>query len=333
MLHHTRRWNRSHLEELHGAWLNGIGVLVWESVFGAWVGWNARDRALLRAMLPLQRRYAGLLATGEWTPLVAASADTRVVASRWSDGETELWALANRGEAYAGLVGELEVELPAGGIAAFVGSECVMVAGGGDPSFPAREAVRVVAPVVRVGSVPDGFVEVPHGPRVTSTFRVRETGLYGETPFVEAWKPLPPRLHAFAEVERDAVAAQRFAIARLEVPGTGGVPLTDLTLAEARLYAAAAGARLPTEDEWQLAAEADLLERRGPLVWNWTESEHSDGRTRFAILKGGADWKAEGSDWYVDGGEQTPTFSLKLLLAGPLQASSNIGFRLAVDLP
>ena len=51
-----------------------------------------------------------------------------------------------------------------------------------------------------------------------------------------------------------------------------------------------------------------------PLVWNWTESEHTDGRTRFAILKGGSDWKAEGSDWYVDGGPQAPAYSLKLLL-------------------
>jgi hypothetical protein len=333
MLHHTRRWNRSHLVELHSAWLNGAGMLVWENVFGAWVGWNERDKALLRAMLPLQRRYAELLATGEWTPLAASSPDARVVASRWRGGETTLWALANRGDAYAGPVGELEVDLPAGGIAAFVGSECAMVAGGGDASFPAREATRVAAPVACVGAVPDGFVEVPWSARVTTAFRVRETGAYAETPFVEEWKPLPPRLHAFAEVEREAVAAPRLAIARLEVAAAGGVPLTGLTLDEARVYAAAAGARLPTEDEWQLAAEAGLLERRRPLVWNWTESEHADGRTRFAILKGGSDWKAEGSDWYVDGGEQEPGYSLKLLLAGPLQASSRIGFRLAVELP
>ena len=51
MLHHTRRWNRDHAEELHSAWLNGVGVLVWENVFGAWVGWNERDKELLRAML------------------------------------------------------------------------------------------------------------------------------------------------------------------------------------------------------------------------------------------------------------------------------------------
>ena len=122
MLHHTRRWNRDHAEELHSAWLNGVGMLVWENVFGAWVGWNDRDKALLRAMLPVQRQYAELLATGDWTPLAAASPDARVVASRWADGETTLWALANRGDAYEGAVGELEVEIPAQGIAAFVGS-------------------------------------------------------------------------------------------------------------------------------------------------------------------------------------------------------------------
>jgi formylglycine-generating enzyme len=77
-----------------------------------------------------------------------------------------------------------------------------------------------------------------------------------------------------------------------------------------------------------------LLERLEPLVWNWTESEHSDGRTRFAILKGGSDWLPQGSDWYVDGGPQDAGYSLKLLLLGAGMARSpSIGFRLAVDLP
>jgi len=332
MLHHTRRWNRHHTEELHSAWLNGVGILVWENVFGAWVGWNERDKALLRAMRPVQREYADLLATGEWTPLAAASPDTRVVASRWTDGTTTLWTLANRGGDYAGPVGELEVEVPAGGIVAFLDSEQLSVAGGADASFPARQARRVHPPVVRADTAPEGFATVEPRP-LTAVFRRRETDGYGEAPFVEEWKPLPPRLHDFVEVERPAPRG-RFAIAVHEVADETGRPLTGLDLPAARAYAAAAGARLPTEDEWQLAAEAGLLERLEPLVWNWTESEHSDGRTRFAILKGGAAWRTVGSDWYVDGGPQEPAYSLKLLLLGAGMAGSpSIGFRLAVDLP
>jgi hypothetical protein len=324
MLHHTRRWNRDHLEELHSAWLNGVGMLVWENVFGAWVGWNDRDKGLLRAMLPVQREYAELLATGDWTPLAAASQDARVVASRWTDGGTTLWALANRGDAYEGPVGELEVEIPAQGIAAFVGSELLMVAGGGDTSFPVRETIRTPVPVVRVATVPEGFAAVEPRP-LTAVFRRRETGTYGEAPYIEEWKPLPPRLHDFVELERPAPRG-RFAISVRDVR-------TGLDLAEARALAASLGARLPTEDEWQLAAEAGVLDLSGPRVWNWTESEHSDGRTRFAILKGGSEWKAEGSEWYVDGGPQDPRYSLKLLLlGGGLARSPNIGFRLAVDL-
>ncbi len=139
---------------------------------------------------------------------------------------------------------------------------------------------------------------------------------------------------------RKPAAAARYAIGVREV--TNGelgredapdAPATGVDLAEARAYARSVGARLPTEDEWQLAAEAGLLGRAEPLVWNWTESEHTDGRTPFAILKGGSAWQAEGSDWYVDGGPRDARYSLKLLLpGGGLGRSTRIGFRLAVDL-
>ena len=328
MLHHTRRWNRSHAEELRSAWLNGVGVLVWENVFGSWVGWNERDRGLLRGMVDVQRRWSHLLTHGEWTPLAARSDDLQVVGSSWRLGDEELWALANRAdEPFEGDVAlggrSLPFSLPPLGLAA-VTPAGVAVFGGGSAEYPARETVRFDAPEARVAAVPDGFVAVEPAPS-RARFRRRETGVYGEVPYVEEWKPLPPRLHDFVEVDRPAPRG-RFAIAVREEPVTG------LSLAEARAYAAAHGARLPTEDEWQLAAAAGLLERNEPLVWNWTESEHSDGRTRFAILKGGSAFRAEGSEWYVDGGPQPPEFSLQLLLAGPLQRSPNIGFRLAVDL-
>jgi sulfatase modifying factor 1 len=341
MLHHTRRWNRDHTEELHSAWLNGVGMLVWENVFGTWVGWNERDKALLRAMLPVQRRFADLLATGEWTPLAAHAGGVPpvVVASRWSTGATTLWAVANGSdEPFSGSLdgADFDVSLPPRGIAAYVGSEQVMVAPAEQRAeFPARLPARVPAPVIVVDAAPDEFVEAPAPPeRITVRFRRRETGTYGEAPYVEEWKPLPPRLHDFVEVERETVASPRFAIGKREVPAATGAPLTGLDLREARAYAESVGARLPTEDEWQLAAEAGLLERAEPFVWNWTESEHTDGRTRFAILKGGSAWRAEGSEWYVDGGPQEPRYSLKLLLlGGGLARSPRIGFRLAVDLP
>jgi len=65
-------------------------------------------------------------------------------------------------------------------------------------------------------------------------------------------------------------------------------------------------------------------------VWNLTESEHSDGRTRFLMLKGGSAYQPSGSQWYFDGGPQEPEFAAKYLLPGlGLGRSTSIGFRVA----
>ncbi len=67
-------------------------------------------------------------------------------------------------------------------------------------------------------------------------------------------------------------------------------------------------------------------------VWEWTESERSDGHTRFAIIRGGSWFRAEGSLWYVPGGPQPCTTHTKLLLLAPgLDRSATIGFRCAAD--
>jgi hypothetical protein len=331
MLHATRRWNRDHTDELHSSWLNGTGMLVWEVVFGVWVGWSERDKSLLRTMVDVQRRHARLLVHGEWTPLAASSNDLDLVGSRWTlDGST-LWTLVNRSERrFAGVVDlggeEVEVDVPARGIVAREPDGTTVVSADASPAFPARPTNRVAAPTVAAGEVPSGMAACEALGEQLAVFRRRETGTYGEAPYVEEWKPLPPRLHDFVEVERPP-GRGRFAIAVHEEG------LTNVTLDEAREHAAAKGARLPTEDEWQAAAAAAVIERSSPRVWEWTESEHRDGRTRFAILKGGSDFAATGSDWYVDGGDVRPERSLKLLLVGGrLQRSPSIGFRLAVDL-
>jgi formylglycine-generating enzyme required for sulfatase activity len=146
-------------------------------------------------------------------------------------------------------------------------------------------------------------------------------------------------------------------------------PVVYVDLDDARAYAKWAGKRLPTEEEWQYAAQGpekrvypwgnEMTENvcnrgasrgttpvrafpagRSPFgcydmcgnVWEWTESERSDSRTRFCILRGGSFFKAQGSQWYADGGLQPCTFAAKFLRTWPgLDRCSTIGVRCAVD--
>jgi hypothetical protein len=401
-LHHIRRWNRSHLDELHSAWLNGTGILVWQVVFGVWVGWSARDRAVVAHMRRLYRDFPKHFTSENWTPLADhPGGDAQIYASRWEVGKSRLWTLANRGADYAGPVllvepahGEtgfwvdlvsgqtLSPETQSDGRVALIGSlvsgaiACIANQVGqptvtgpplatASPDFPARVAERVPAPVALSAAVPEGMavLDIPEG-ELTVTYRLRETGLYGETPYVEEWKPLPPRLHQIVAATRPTFA-HRIAIARHEVtnaeyaaflaasgykpirpnrflahwaaeiptPATEADAVTHVDLDDARAYAAWAGVRLPTEDEWQLAVQLGLIDRAEPLIWNLTESEHRDGRTRFSILKGGCHAMPEISAWYVESGPLPPERSVKLLAMGAgLTRSPNIGFRCAVDL-
>ena len=78
MQHQIRRWDLDHTAELHSAWMNGSGMMVWENVFGSWVPWNSRDRSILRAMLPIQRRFTAIFSGEAWTPLVPARNSRRL---------------------------------------------------------------------------------------------------------------------------------------------------------------------------------------------------------------------------------------------------------------
>jgi hypothetical protein len=388
MTHSTRRWNRDHSDELQSAFMNGAGMLVWDAVFGVWVGWNERDKATLRRMVRVQRACTELFTHGEWEPLVDGEPAAGVYASRFSRAGLTLWTLVNRGERdYTGfacgprnrssheaptvswfdLTGGVrldapEVTVPARGVAA------VLRVDGAAPAwldallvpdrvatstdFPARTATRVQPQPAR-GRPAGAIVRLEGGPvSLPMTYRRRETGSYQGAPYVEEWKPLPPRLHdprtetfsvtlAAVDVAVSEVTNAEFAAFlatgyrplcdnRFEPGGQADAPVTMVDLDDARAYAAWVGARLPTEFEWQVAAAQPGFQRATPLVWNWTESEHTDGVTRFVMLKGGSDHESVGSDWYVDGGPQDPSFSLKFLVPGlGVDRSPTIGFRLA----
>jgi gamma-glutamyl hercynylcysteine S-oxide synthase len=141
-------------------------------------------------------------------------------------------------------------------------------------------------------------------------------------------------------------------------------PVTWVSLDEARAYAAWASLLLPTEAQWQRAAEgpqenawpwgSDFDPHRcngdspdttpvdafpagasaeGVLdlcgnVWEWTESERDDGHMRYVMVRGGCHLRVTGSSWYTASGAQPCGVHEKVpLLADGIDRLATVGFR------
>ena len=447
MQHAIDRWNVDKTAELHTAWMNGSGILIWENVFGQWLGWNERDKSVYRLMYSVQHKFSSLFSGEDWIPLSEESPINGIYISSWGEDGIILRTLVNRSESVAdGILFKIKTEKEmryfdlirgeeiSEGIEAGVISVkgCVAPRGIGcyltiakekvdsgfndfltaqkrlyrtaseDISVPVRSITNVSpAKIRRQETVPGEMISIPaFSGKMSIEYTFREPGGFGNiNEHLELAKS--HKLHSVCRIDKNTIIG-RFAIDETPVtnimfwefiqksgykppvsenflkhwvngqipPGKEDHPVVYIDFYDAKAYAAWAGKRLPTEYEWQFAAEgSDKLNYpwgnimvegkcntnlngattevrafpsgKSPFgcydmcgnTWELTSNEYTDGRTRFVMLKGGSCYKAEGSEWYFDGGPQKNSFVAKMLLIWPgLDRSSTVGFRCAADL-
>jgi iron(II)-dependent oxidoreductase len=91
------RWSRDRTNDLQHVFFNGIGYTAWENVWGVWNQLTPRDAETLRRVATIQRQFAPLMVSADWTPY-EKTLHAGVFASRFPGDGRALWTIVNRNE-------------------------------------------------------------------------------------------------------------------------------------------------------------------------------------------------------------------------------------------